>query len=169
MGLLAKVRGLWRFDGDTEPIAVSRRTFIFLGGVAAVGAAIPAIVAPGDLCTGPTAKRLILEGEAALEKGLFVVTDVDRLRGIITYDYLPVLAVDNPALDPRRIGELRPGDGVTRPELLRLMAVDAVHYPAGERWVVQTAGWRTPDYDEREVRWRQRAERNDRRGGLIRG
>ena len=61
MSLLAKVRGLWRFDGDTEPIAVSRRTFLFLGGVAAVGAAIPgALRSPGYT----TMSGYILEREA---------------------------------------------------------------------------------------------------------
>jgi len=39
--MLAKVRNLWRFDGDTEPVRVSRRTFLFTGGVVAAGAALP--------------------------------------------------------------------------------------------------------------------------------
>ncbi len=43
MTFLSRVRGLWRFDGDEEPVRLTRRRFIFLGGVAAVGAALPAI------------------------------------------------------------------------------------------------------------------------------
>lgn len=37
------LRGLWRFDGDEEPVRVSRRTFLFLGGIAAAGALVPAV------------------------------------------------------------------------------------------------------------------------------
>lgn len=40
--VMFKIRGLWRFDGDEEPVRVSRRRFLFLGGVAAVGAMLPA-------------------------------------------------------------------------------------------------------------------------------
>ena len=38
MGVLQKIRGLWRFDGDDEPIVVTRRSFLFLGGMATAGA-----------------------------------------------------------------------------------------------------------------------------------
>ena len=45
--MLKKLRGLWRFDGDEEPVQVSRRTFLFLGGVAAAGVLVPpALVSP---------------------------------------------------------------------------------------------------------------------------
>lgn len=42
MSLLTKVRGLWRFDGDVDPVQVSRRSFLFMGGVVAAGLAVPA-------------------------------------------------------------------------------------------------------------------------------
>jgi hypothetical protein len=41
--MLTKIRGLWRHDGDEPtPALVSRRRFLFLGGVAAAAIAIPA-------------------------------------------------------------------------------------------------------------------------------
>lgn len=42
MGFVHKIRGLWRFDGDTEPITVTRRGFILMGSVLAGGAMLPA-------------------------------------------------------------------------------------------------------------------------------
>lgn len=40
--MLTKIRGLWRHDGDEPPQAlVSRRRFLFLGGVAAAAIAVP--------------------------------------------------------------------------------------------------------------------------------
>ncbi len=48
MSLLTKIRGLYRFDGDTDPVLVSRRSFLFMGGVMAAGAVVPAVFgAPG--------------------------------------------------------------------------------------------------------------------------
>lgn len=44
--MLNKIRGLWRFDGDEEPVRVSRRSFFFMGGVVAAGMALPG-AAPG--------------------------------------------------------------------------------------------------------------------------
>lgn len=41
VSLLLKVRGLWRFDGDVEPVRVSRRRFLFMGGVVAAGLVVP--------------------------------------------------------------------------------------------------------------------------------
>ena len=45
MKLLSRIRGLYRFDGDEEPVLVSRRSFVFLGGVVGVALAIPAAAA----------------------------------------------------------------------------------------------------------------------------
>lgn len=42
MKLLSKIRGLYRFDGDDAPILVSRRKFVFVGGVVAAALAVPA-------------------------------------------------------------------------------------------------------------------------------
>ena len=42
MSVIRKIRGLWRFDGDDEPITVTRRGFIMMGGIVAASAAIPA-------------------------------------------------------------------------------------------------------------------------------
>ena len=46
MGVLQKIRGLYRFDGDTEPVQVSRRQFFFASGVVLAGAALPVAAAP---------------------------------------------------------------------------------------------------------------------------
>ena len=47
--VLRRIRGLWRFDGDEEPVLISRRAFLFLGGVAAAGALVPpALVSPAE-------------------------------------------------------------------------------------------------------------------------
>lgn len=43
--MLKKIHGLWRHDGDTEPVLVSRRSFLFLGGVVAAGAMVPGVFA----------------------------------------------------------------------------------------------------------------------------
>lgn len=77
MSILTKIRGLWRFDGDTEPVKVSRRSFIFMGGVVAAGAILPALnilpvdsslvtVYGGALGGGKTAMGIRLEREARL-------------------------------------------------------------------------------------------------------
>ena len=47
MNLVHKIRGLWRFDGDTEPVLVSRRKFMFIGGVVAAASAVPWAIAAG--------------------------------------------------------------------------------------------------------------------------
>lgn len=52
MSLLMKIRGLWRFDGDEEPVKVSRRTFVFMGACTAAGVALPTFRLagnPGDI------------------------------------------------------------------------------------------------------------------------
>jgi hypothetical protein len=46
MNLVKRIRGLWRFDGDTEPVTVSRRSFLFMGGVVAAGMVVPCIDVP---------------------------------------------------------------------------------------------------------------------------
>jgi hypothetical protein len=43
VGFLTKIHGLWRHDGDTEPLVVSRRSFLFMGGVVAAGAMLPSL------------------------------------------------------------------------------------------------------------------------------
>ena len=45
MRMLGKIKNLWRFDGDDEPIRVSRRSFIFMGGALATASLIPNFVA----------------------------------------------------------------------------------------------------------------------------
>ena len=72
MGVLSKIRGLWRFDGDEEPVLVSRRTFLSVGGMVLAGAAVPnvfeSLAPPSDLIT--------------------VVTDVDYATGTVTLETL---------------------------------------------------------------------------------
>ncbi len=43
VSILSKVKGLWRFNGDTEPVQVSRRSFLFMGGVVVAGLALPLV------------------------------------------------------------------------------------------------------------------------------
>ena len=43
--LLSRIRGLYRFDGDEEPVLVSRRKFIFVGGAIGAALALPAGIA----------------------------------------------------------------------------------------------------------------------------
>ena len=45
MKLLSRIRGLYRFDGDEEPVLVSRRKFIFVGGAIGAALALPAGIA----------------------------------------------------------------------------------------------------------------------------
>lgn len=50
---MLKIRGLWRFDGDDEPLRVSRRRFVFQGACTAAGVALAGLerlrVAPGEI------------------------------------------------------------------------------------------------------------------------
>ena len=49
MSVISKVRGLWRWDGDDAPVLVSRRSFLFMGGVMAAGAVVPAAFGVPDI------------------------------------------------------------------------------------------------------------------------
>lgn len=62
MSVLTKIRGLWRFDGDEEPVQVSRRSFLFMGGIVAAGALLPPLPAPSPVIP------FALEREAALAR-----------------------------------------------------------------------------------------------------
>lgn len=74
MGLLSRVRGLWRFDGDEEPIQVSRRKFLFVGGTVLAGAAVPGVL---EALAPPRAI------------GLLTVTGVDYTTRTVTLDSYP--------------------------------------------------------------------------------
>lgn len=80
MGIVSKIHGLWRFDGYSDPVLVSRRSFLFMGGVVAAGAALPGTAEEFfpeyDARTGGltgrwrTARGIILEREAAMNRQL---------------------------------------------------------------------------------------------------
>lgn len=61
MSVISKVRGLWRFDGDVDPVQVSRRSFLFLGGVVAAGAMVPGVFAIPEELTAAQVSALFKE------------------------------------------------------------------------------------------------------------
>lgn len=61
MSVISKVRGLWRWDGDDAPVLVSRRSFLFLGGVVAAGAVVPGVFAIPEELTAAQVSALFKE------------------------------------------------------------------------------------------------------------
>jgi len=71
VSLLTKVRGLWRFDGDADPVHVSRRSFLFMGGVVAAGAIIPWPAPEANILPAGAAQALFKETYRHMATGLY--------------------------------------------------------------------------------------------------
>lgn len=65
---VSRIRGLWRFDGDEEPVQVSRRAFLFMG----ASAAAQALLGPRLIVSliEPTLSGFKILRCAGIERGL---------------------------------------------------------------------------------------------------
>lgn len=114
MNLLSKIRGLWRFDGDTEPVKVSRRRFILMGASAATGALLPIpyedmVLRAWNACTGgdDVPEVIICNYDA------FFIATIKAYSGALEKTFLE----DRPAITLLMDGSYSPPPGAEWPRL----------------------------------------------------
>lgn len=175
--MLKKIRGLWRHDGDEEPVTVSRRSFIFLSGVVLAGAALPEnkVIATVTGASETYALPIYDAATGLPMQTLLVITDIDHVRGIVELSsmsaeeyvrYNPAPAV----VDERgkTFDELPVGSAMTKQDVLLASALDQMRHPRGERWLMGSPHFAFVMPPDRIESWKRRLTEPRRPGGIAR-
>jgi hypothetical protein len=106
--IASKIRNLWRFDGDDEPIRVSRRSFIFMGSALGAATLIPNFVAnamagEAELILGnPYDISVFLAAMTPNGGKIYPIVGSSRRKGLAGPEELPALATRFDPKDPKQ-------------------------------------------------------------------